>query len=539
MSPWLPAVAAAAAGTPQLPIVPPRAPATPVAPAAAAGLQLPSVLLSALVWVTALAALAILFLPERTDEQRGRIRSLTLLAAGAALLLTLFTLAAAVALGVAATPGQLHEENATWIGQFAMSIHYHLSVDGVSLSLLTLSTVLFTCVALASWKRRERLRLYCGLILLLETSVNGALASADVILFLLFFAMQAVPLYLLIRCFGGARREAAAFRAAVAILASSALLLVSFLLAIVHLATRSSDLNDLFTVTRPLTGPPGAAGFWLAFAAFAILFMLVPVHGWLIEAIDQASSGVAALVAGVAIRLAGYGMIRYVLGLYPIQTQQYSSALMVAAVFSAAWAVVLVVGQRDLRRLVAAVSTAQMALVMLAVASPNTVALTGAVLQLVAGGLSSGLLLLVAGALEGRARTRSLDGLGGVIATAPHLAAFWILAALAAAGAPLLAGFSAELMLFTGTFPVHHYGTAAVLAATVVTSGALIWSTQRIFLGPAREELARLRDCGGLELSYMWPLVIFLVAFGVLAGRVIPAIGTGLTKVAASLGAGP
>jgi NADH-quinone oxidoreductase subunit M len=177
-----------------------------------------------------------------------------------------------------------------------------------------------------------------------------------------------------------------------------------------------------------------------------------------------------------------------------------------------------------------------MSLVLLAVAAPNTISLAGAVLQLVAGGLSSALLLLLCGAIEGRTRSAPLDRMGGLATQAPRLGGFWIFACLAALGAPLLAGFSAELMLFTGTFAVHPYATALVMASTAVSTAALLWSAQRIFLGPVREEFSRVRDTSTLELSYLWPLVVFLIAFGLLAGRVVPVIGTGLTRIAASLG---
>ncbi len=153
-----------------------------------------------------------------------------------------------------------------------------------------------------------------------------------------------------------------------------------------------------------------------------------------------------------------------------------------------------------------------------------------------AGGLSSALLLLLCGAIEGRTRSAPLDRLGGLAVQAPRLGGFWIFACLAAVGAPLLAGFSAELMLFTGVFAVHPYAAVFVMASTAVSTAALIWSAQRVFLGPAREEFARVRDTTALELGYLWPLVVFLVAFGALAGRVVPVIGTGLTRIAAALG---
>ena len=176
---------------------------------------------------------------------------------------------------------------------------------------------------------------------------------------------------------------------------------------------------------------------------------------------------------------------------------------MVLAVVSAVWGAVLTVAQGTLRRMVAAVSVGQMSFVLLAVAAPNTISLDGAVLQLVAGGLSSALLLLLCGAIEGRTRSAPLDRLGGLVAQAPRLGGFWIFACLAAVGAPLLAGFSAELMLFTGVFAVHPYATVFVMASTAVSTGALIWSAQRVFLGPARDEFARVRDTTALELGYL------------------------------------
>jgi NADH-quinone oxidoreductase subunit M len=518
------------------PTVPPTTLPATTPPASTGGIDLPSILLSTVVFATTIAALAIVFLPERTEEHRGRIRSIALAASAAALLLTMVTMLSAISLGVGATPDQLHEENATWISHFTFAIHYHLSADGITLSLLVLSTVVFASVFLAAWKRQQRIRLYCGLLLLLETAVNGALCSTDLVLFVMFFAMQAVPLYLLIRCFGGAGRERAAARAGIAVLVSSALLIVGFLLVIVHSSVHSSDLSAIGSAAGPLPDQVAIAAFWLVFAAFAIGFLVVPVHVWVIDATTAASSGVAAVIVGVLVRLSGYGMIRFALGLFPAQAQRYGSALMVLAVLSAVWGVLLAVAQRTLRRVVAALSITQMSLVLLAVAAPNTISLTGAVLQLVAGGFSSALLLLLCGAIEGRTRSVPIDRLGGLAAQAPRIGAFWLFACLAALGAPLLAGFSAELMLFTGAFDVHPYATVFIMASTAVSTAALLWSAQRVFMGPLREEYARVRDASALELSYLWPMVIFLIAFGVFAGRVVPVIGTGLTQIAASLG---
>ncbi|HEY7926813.1 MAG TPA: NADH-quinone oxidoreductase subunit M [Candidatus Dormibacteraeota bacterium] len=537
-----PATAPAVTAPAVVPTVPPAtAPALPnviPAPANTNGIDLPSVLLSVVVWVTTVAALLIVFLPERTQEQRSRIRSIALAAAATSLGLTLITLGSAISLGVAATPDQLHEENASWITHFAFTVHYHLSADGVTLCLLTLSTVVFTSVFLAAWKRQERIRLYCALLLLAETSVNGALCAADVVVFVLFFAMQAVPLYLLIRCFGGAGRQRAAMRAGVTWLVSTVLLLIAFVLVIVHSGGHSSDLADLLTATTPLADKVGIAAFWLVFAALGLGFVIVPLHTLLLEASATASTGVAAVISGVLVRLSGYAMLRFAVGLFPVQAQRYGAALMVLAVLSAVWGVLVTLAQRTLRRLVAAVTIGQMSLVLLAISAPNTISLEGAVLQLVGGGLSTALLVLLCGIIEGRTRSAPLARIGGLAAHAPRIGAFWVFACLAALGAPLLAGFSAEFMLFTGAFPIHPYATVFVAASTAVSTGALIWSAQRVFMGPIREEFARVRDATALELSYLWPLVVFLVAFGVLAGRVVPVIGTGLTKIAASLGAG-
>lgn len=526
----------AAAFQPLIAAVTPAPTTTSPASTTTSGLDLPSVLLSSVVFATTVAALIIVFLPERKAEQRSRVRSIALAASAAALLLTLVTMGSAISLGVAATPDQLHEENASWITHFSFVIHYHLRADGITLSLLVLSTLVFTSVFLAAWKRQQRVRLYCGLLLLLETAVNGALCATDLVLFVMFFAMQVVPLYLLIRCFGGSGRERSAMRAAIALLVSATLLLTGFLLVIVHSGVHSSDLADLLTSSSPLSSAVATAGFWLIFTGFALGSVIVPAHTWILSATATASSGVSAVIAGVLVRLSGYGMIRFALGLFPAQAQRSSSALMVLAVLSAVWGVMLTLAQPTLRRMVAAVSIGQMSLVLLAIAAPNTISLDGAVLQLVAGGLSSAMLLLLCGAIEGRTRSAPLDRLGGLAAQAPRLGGLWIFACLAALGAPLLAGFSAELMLFTGTFAIHPYATVFVMASTAVSTAALLWSAQRVFLGPVREEFARVRDTSALELAYMWPLIIFLIAFGLLAGRVVPVIGTGVTQIAAALG---
>ena len=539
-----PAATSAASAAP-IPTVAPTSPpvVTPssssTSTATATGGEFPTILLTCLIWSSLAVGLILLLLPDRSAEDRGRIRVTALVGTALPLVATIGGINYQINQDLTGGTTSF-EELHNWITDFPVHVNYHLSVDGISLPLLLLSTVMFTVAVLASWRNERRVKLFFFLLLLLETGVDGALCASDYVLFLLFYALETVPVFVLIAVWGGPRRMQAAWKYLGFSLTSSALLLT--MTVVVGLKAGQGSFEFLQSGGTPIgsgvilsQGIAGAVCFWLSFAAFGIKLPTVPLHSWLPDATSEASAPVAAIIAGVLVSLGGYGMIRVMMGGFPGPTKQFSLVLAVLAAVTALWGTVSALGQDDLKRLVAYGSVGHMAIVLLAVASASSIALNGAVLQMVANGFTTGMLVLLAGAVQERTRTRSIRRLGGLAWQAPRLTVLWVFAGLASLGLPLLAGFVAEFEVFTGAFPAHRFLTLVVMASVVITTGYLLWALQRVFFGPAKEAFQRVRDVTTLDLFYLLPLVFFIVLFGVLGGRVIPVIQNGVQTITARL----
>lgn len=502
--------------------------------------MIPPILLTAIVFLSSIACLVVMMMPERTEDQRGRVRIVGLFTSGVQMFITLaFGIFIQVGLAEGGGQSSANEESHSWFSSFAFSSGYHLTADGISLVLLVLTTVFFFSLFFHSWRVRERVRLYVALVLLLETAVNGVLCASDYVLFLLFWGMMIVPLYVLIRVWGGGERRAERARAArrylVLALTSYGLLMLAVLLVIVRAGQHSSDITTDF---QNLPGPVAAAGFWLTLTAFGIALGAFPVHRWLIDAQSEASPGVAALLTGVASKLGAYGLIRIAIGQFPGPAHQYSLVIVGLAVVGAIWGSLGALAQDDVRRAIGYSNVAQVSLLVLAVGTQTSIALVGAVLFALAQGFGIGMLILLMGAVEERLRTRSIRALGGLVAAAPRLAAFWWVGVFTLIGVPVLAGFSAIVMLFTGAFPAHRIATLLVLATLVVTSAGLLWMGHRMFFGPLRETLQRVRDVGALELSYLLPMIAAIVLFGVRPGAFTPIITNGVLEITTRLSGG-
>lgn len=514
----------------------PANPSTPGASTTTPASEFPTVLLTAMLFSSLACALVILFMPERTKDQRGRIRIMGLVGSVVPLLFILgglnFEVSQEFSGGTIA-----FEENHPWITGFPIHSNYHLGVDGISLPLLLLSTALFTVAVIAAWRNDVRPRLFYVLLLVMETGVNGMLCSLDYLLFTIFWAMELVPTFLLIAVYGGQARLRAAQRYLAYGLTSTALLVASFLLLAFKSQQNSFDFD--LTNTVSLTKGVAYAGFWLAFAAFAIRLPVVPLHSWLVDTTSEASPPVAMLVNGVVIKVvAGYGLLRICLTAFPTAATHFSLVLAIFAAVGALWGFVSALGQSDIRKLIAYGSVGQMSVLLLAVASGQSIALNGAVLLMLASGCGTGLLLLLAGTLEERARTRDLNRLGGLAAQMPRLTMLWVVGGLTVMGVPFLAGFAADLMVFTGSFPVHHWLTFIVLGSTLVTAGYILWMLQRAFFGPARETFARLKDATTLELMYLVPVAVLALALGLFPGRLLPIINNGVLTVSSRINGG-
>ncbi|HXM52431.1 MAG TPA: NADH-quinone oxidoreductase subunit M, partial [Candidatus Binatus sp.] len=421
----------------------------------AAPVPLPTLLLSALVWVPALAALGLLFFPSRTEVQRQRIRSYSIAATALVLAFAVF-----MWYGFRDQSGTYaYEETRSWLP--AVGSSYHLGADGVSMPLLLLSAFLFVFAVLSSSRVREQPKEYLFLLLVLETGVNGVFASLDYLLFFLFWQMQAVPMFLLIARFGGQRRLHAAWKFLAVDIAGSALLLLAILILYFKAPVRTFDIVALHDVVLPAAMATLVA--WLFFIAFALKLPVLPFHTWFIDSLAEAPAPVALILGGVVVKLGGYGIIRVDVGEFQVAFHKFSGAVVVIAVVTVLWTAIAALAQDDIRRVAGYVVVSHMGLVLLAAASAAPVALNGAIVLMVADGLTAALLVLLAAAIVERTGTSSIRAMGGMAGRMGKGAVLWIFAALAAIGFPGLAGFLGQLLIVVGAYPSHRIATPLAL----------------------------------------------------------------------------
>lgn len=496
-----------------------------------AAIELPALLYSTLLGGAVLIALIVLFMPDRTREQRGRIHVLGVAGAGIALFFAVWavqTQANQAEVGTGGRPGAELSENHGWIVSFAVRSSYHLDADGVALALLLVSTVIFFCASMAAFRNDRRVRLFTVCLLLLETGVNGVLLSQDWLLFLLFWALPIIPLHLLIRGWSPPEAARVVNRHAIIALLSTVLITSGALILTFQSGTHSFDITR---TPAGIAGPAAGACFWLFFTGFLLASAAVPLHLPHLDLSEEGTSPIAVVIAALLPMLGLFGLMRVVVPILPTQLSQYSVVLAALGVVAALWGAASALAGDNLRRIVSSIGIAQLGAVLVAISVSNSVALTGATLLLVSRGFVVALLMFLAGCIEERTRHVSLDLIGGLAWQAPRLAGMWIFSGLTAVGVPLLSGFAGTLLLFTGAYQGHRFSTVLVIAGIVLTGLAILSIAQRLFFGPSREVFSRVKDLTTLELTYMGVLVTFIVLFGIFPNRFLGLIGAGASSL--------
>ena len=487
------------------------------------GVTFPTLVLTAMVWSAVVFALAAIFMPNQTQDQLRRIKSLGSTGAGAALFFAIWaveTQASKALVGSGTTAagvpgGDLHEQHG-WLTSFPITSTYHLDADALALAVILMVSVVFFCASLAAWHNQRHVKLLTVCLLTLETASLGVFASYDWVLFLFFWMLAIAPVYVLVRAFGAGHRGRAATRYAATSLVSAGLLLLAAVLIAFQAGSHTFDMGST-PVTLP--GDGETVAFWLITAASLLAMAVVPLHGALLDLEEDSSGVLSAIFAAVLPSLGAYTLIHVAVGFFPTTSGSYSLFFAALAVVTVVWAGLAALRTDDLRRLIGYMGTLLMGLVLLGVAGHTTIAITGIMYLLLARGLVVAVLMLLASLIQERSRRVRISQLGGLAWQAPFLSVFWLLATLAAAGVPLLAGFAGDFFIFTGSFPAHRWATTVVLAGTLLASGVLVWTAQRIFLGASRDTFARVRDLGPVELTYLGVLAALIVLIGVVPGH--------------------
>ncbi|HTE85764.1 MAG TPA: NADH-quinone oxidoreductase subunit M [Dehalococcoidia bacterium] len=440
------------------------------------------------VFVPLLGAIALGFLPQRWEAAARWV------AAGFALLAFALSIVALISFDRSSSDFQLLDQ-VPWVnaGFGSFRLQYLVGVDGLSLPLVLLTSFLTLVSVLISFHVELRPRLYFGLMLVLETGVLGVFTSLDLLLFFLFWEVELMPMYLLISIWGTGRKEYAAMKFLIYTIAGSALMLVGLLA--LGFTTGTFDVTKLSVMSAIKPGfVPLALIFWLIFAAFAVKLPVFPLHTWLPDAHTDAPTAVSVLLAGVLLKMGGYGMLRFCITILPKQAQQFALVLAILAAINIIYGAFVVMRQRDLKRLIAYSSVSHMGYVLLGLAALRQVGLTGASLQMVSHGLITGLLFVLVGLVYERTHTRQIGDMSGLARRLPLIAVVFVVAGFASLGLPSLSGFVAELLVFLGTFERFIPMTALGIFGIVLSAGYILWMLQRVLFGPAMERWDSLVD---------------------------------------------
>jgi NADH-quinone oxidoreductase subunit M len=412
----------------------------------------------------------------------------------------------------------------------SLNASYHVGVDGISLTMVLLTVFLIPLAILTSFTITEKVRMYMALFLLLETAMLGVFVSLDLLLFFVFWEVGLVPMYFLIAQWGGNNRNYASLKFILFTMGGSlGLLLASQMMGML------TGSFDLLVVTQKwltlnqasLFGLPletvKAIAFWAFVIAFAVKVPIWPFHTWLPDAHTEAPTAGSMILAGVMLKLGAYGFIRLVLPLFPYESQAFAPWLAALAVAAIVMGALGAWGQTDFKRLVAYSSINHMGFVVLAVAAAGAaartpdahIAINGAVLQMVAHGLSSAGMFFLVGAIYERTHTRDLNELGGLYAKVPVYGSILTFIAMASLGLPGLAGFVAEFQIVRGVWPVFMAATVIALVGLFFTGAYILKALKLTLHGPLAERWQKLTDLDIRELIVVSPLMALSLWIGV------------------------
>ncbi len=489
-------------------------------------------LLSLILFMPTAAALVMLFLP---NDRLRLLRMVALVASLIPLALSLLLWARFNPIPNAQAAFQFVEK-ADWYG--AINASYHLGVDGISLPMVLLTTLLTPLAILASFNIQEKVKAYMILFLLLETGMLGVFLALDLLLFFVFWEIGLVPMYFLIAQWGSKNRNYAALKFNLYTMGGSLGLLLAIQL--MGVAVGSFDLIELYRQWPQLTelsvpiGLPVSTvkiiAFWAFVVAFAVKVPVWPFHTWLPDAHTEAPTAGSMILAGVLLKLGAYGFLRLVLPLFPAESQQFAGALAFLAVAAIIFGALGAWAQNDFKRLIAYSSINHMGFVMLGIAaaaavwntaSPvsqldKTIALNGAVLQMFNHGLSAAGMFFLVGVIYDRAHTRDLNHFGGLFAILPVYGTVLIFTAMASLGLPGLNGFVSEFLVVRGSWPVLTLATALAMIGLFFTGAYILKALKMVLHGPLNNRWqGHLRDMSARELMVMAPLMILMLGLGI------------------------
>ena len=462
--------------------------------------------LSAIVLLPLLAAAWVLLAPGSEDARAANAR-LT------ALVVTLIELGLGIALWLAFDTSTAAFQFVERIDLFAPFLSWHLGIDGIALMLIVLSTFLMPFCILASWTSIERrVPEYMAAFLLMETLMIGVFAAQDLFLFYLFFEGGLIPMYLIIGIWGGARRIYASYKFFLYTLLGSVLML----LAMIWMAS-AAHTTDIPTLLTTNFAPDVQVWLWLAFfASFAVKMPMWPVHTWLPDAHVEAPTAGSVILAGVLLKMGGYGFVRFSLPMFPDASVRLVSLVAVLSVVAVIYTSLVALVQSDMKKLIAYSSVAHMAFVTAGLFVFNTQGLEGSILMMLSHGLVSGALFLCVGVIYDRLHTREIAAYGGLANIMPRYALFFLLFTMASIGLPATSGFVAEFLVLLGTFAASTWLALGMTTGIIFGAAYMLYLYRRVIFGTnADPHVLAMADLNPRELLTLLPIAAAVLWMGI------------------------
>ena len=403
------------------------------------------------------------------------------------------------------------EEKAAWIPGFDIS--YHLGVDGLSFFFVILSTLLTPLCVLASWEAiKTRVREYMIAFLVLETLMVGMFCSLDLITFYVFFEGVLIPMFLIIGVWGGPRRVYAAFKFFLYTLTGSVLMLLAILA--MYLSAGTTDIPTLLAFNFP---PSLQIWMWLAFfASFAVKVPMWPVHTWLPDAHVEAPTAGSVILAGVLLKMGGYGFIRFSIPMMPDASHYFAPFVFTLSIVAVIYTSLVALAQEDMKKLIAYSSVAHMGFVTMGLFSINQQGIEGGMFQMLSHGVVSAALFLVVGVVYDRIHSRDIARYGGLVHRMPRYAAIFMVFMLASVGLPGTSGFVGEFLSLTGAFQVNSWVAFLATSGIILGAAYMLWLYRRVIFGElTREDLKTITDVGPREIAVFAPLLVGALWMGI------------------------
>ncbi len=484
-------------------------------------------ILSVMTFLPVVGVLLLLFIPKGSN---GVLRSVTLITTLATFLVTLPILT-----GFQTNADYQFVENVPWIAAGPFAMRYNIGIDGISFWLVVLTNFIMPIAVISTWTAVEdKVKEYMICLLLLQTGMLGAFVSLDLFLFYIFWEVMLIPMYFIIGIWGGKNRVYAAVKFFIYTMVGSLLMLVA-LIYLYFLGTKAG-ITDFGLVHFFSMNIESTTQTWLflAFAlAFAIKVPMFPLHTWLPDAHTEAPTAGSVILAAILLKMGTYGYIRFAMPLFPEATVTFTPLIATLSVIGIIYAALVAMVQEDVKKLVAYSSVAHLGFVMLGLFALNEQGVTGAMLQMLNHGVSTGALFLIVGFIYERRHTRLITDFGGLSKQMPIFAVIFMIVTLSSIGLPGTNGFVGEFMILIGAYESSLRWWAIIASSGVIFAAVyMLWMFQRVMYGELdNPKNQKLEDLNAREIGIMIPLLILIFVMGVYPNPFIEKMTPSIKKV--------